>query len=266
LLSDHLGLANERVQNAVFLALVIEEIAARHGLRGLKLAVDTSIALLKARRVPRQVNMDEIMAACLQVEAFARRIGAYEDADGLLLEGCIEGDLDSVALFQAGLSCEVEDPSVQLDTANAALKQTFLDPLDQPATRVFPLGEQNEPPVPPNVVSVQHLVLDPVKDCLDTGIGQVPHGGADREHPIHMGDRRPQIAEFTFGLMGRNLDSVVVVEQFRFSLGRRRIVVLALLHQTLPMGCQCPVESSDRGEKALLQIREQKARAGAARR
>jgi hypothetical protein len=102
LLSDHLRLANERIQNPVLLALVIEEIAAGHDLRRLQLAIDAAIALFKARRVPRQVDVDEIMAARLQVQAFARGIGADKDADKLFLEGRIEGDLDAVALLQAG--------------------------------------------------------------------------------------------------------------------------------------------------------------------
>ena len=74
--------------------------------------------------------MDEIVAARLQVEAFARRIGADENANRLLLEWRIEGDLDSVALLQAGLAGEVEDPPVQVD-AIAALKQAFLEALDR---------------------------------------------------------------------------------------------------------------------------------------
>src|SRR5262249_44626280 len=100
----------------------------------------------------------------------------------------------------------------QIDTAIAALKKTLFDALDEPTTSVFPLGEQNEPPIPPSVVGAKHFVHDPVKDLPDAGIGQIARGGADGKHPIHMSDRRLQIAELAFGLMGCDLDGVVVLQ------------------------------------------------------
>ena len=97
LFSYHLGLADERIQNAILFALVIEEVTTGDGLGGLQLAVYAAVPLFKTRRIPGQIDMDEVVTAGLQVEAFARGISADQDADGFLIERRIESDLDAVA-------------------------------------------------------------------------------------------------------------------------------------------------------------------------
>ncbi len=82
--ANHLGLAHQRFQHDVGLALLVAEIAAEHLLGRLQLAIDAAVALLQPRRVPRQVEMDEVGAPGLQVDAFARGVGADEDAQRLL--------------------------------------------------------------------------------------------------------------------------------------------------------------------------------------
>ncbi len=69
--------------------------------------------------------MDQIIATGLNVKALARCVRADEDAHGLLVEGRVEGDLDPLALFEARLSGEDENPSVQIDMATAALEQAL---------------------------------------------------------------------------------------------------------------------------------------------
>ena len=129
LLSNNLCLEHQGVQHAVLLALLVDKVAAGHDRRWLQLAVDAAVALLKPRGVPRQVDMHEVVAARLQVQALARRVGADEEAHRLLLEGCVEGDLDAVALVQAGLPGENPDASVEVDL-RAAAQQAFLQPVD----------------------------------------------------------------------------------------------------------------------------------------
>ncbi len=50
LLADHLGLAHQRLEHDVGLALLVAEVAAEDLLGRLELAVDAAVALLEARR------------------------------------------------------------------------------------------------------------------------------------------------------------------------------------------------------------------------
>ena len=94
---DGLGLPHERFEHDVFLALGVEEVAAED-LRGrLQLAVDAAVALLEACRVPRQVEVEEIEAPRLQVDALARRVGADQDAQRVLGRVGVEGLLHRLA-------------------------------------------------------------------------------------------------------------------------------------------------------------------------
>ena len=95
--ADHFGLAHERIEHNVGFALLVAEVAAEDLLGRLQLAVDAAVALLQARRIPRQIEMNEIGAVGLQVDAFARRIGADEDAQRLLVRIGIEGALHLLA-------------------------------------------------------------------------------------------------------------------------------------------------------------------------
>ena len=208
--------------------------------------------------------MDEVMATGLKVQALARRIGADKNSDGLLIEGRVEGDLDAVALFEARLSGEDEDAFVQVHPAAAALEHALFQPLNEPATRVVPFREHKEPAIPPAVRGVQHLLLYPAQNRVDARVCQIARGDADGQHAIHMGDGGVEIAKFRLRLSGRDLDEVVVLEKLRVEFDWVRLFVLALSEQRLPVGGQGPVVRRDRGEKALLEVGEQKARPRAA--
>ncbi len=94
---DGLGLAHQRLEDDVLLALGVAEVAAED-LRGrLQLAVDPAVALLKPRRVPRQIEVDEVVAAGLQVDALARGVGADQDAHRLGGRIGVEGPLHRLA-------------------------------------------------------------------------------------------------------------------------------------------------------------------------
>ena len=83
--ADQLGLPHQRLKDDVFLALRVDEIAAPDLGRRLKFAVDAAVPLLEASRVPRKINVDEVVASHLQIDAFARGVGADEDAQRILV-------------------------------------------------------------------------------------------------------------------------------------------------------------------------------------
>ena len=58
--------------STVFRALGEHEVVAIHFLRGLQLAVDPAVALLDAAGVPGQVEVEEIRAVGLEVQALGR--------------------------------------------------------------------------------------------------------------------------------------------------------------------------------------------------
>ena len=51
---------------------------------GMAVAVNASITLLQPRRIPRQIEVDEVAAPGLQVDALASSVGAEQDAQRLL--------------------------------------------------------------------------------------------------------------------------------------------------------------------------------------
>ena len=80
LLADGLRFPDQRLQHDVGFALLVAKISANDLLRRLKLAIDAAVALLQPGGVPRQIEMNEVGAVALEVDAFAGRVGADEDA------------------------------------------------------------------------------------------------------------------------------------------------------------------------------------------
>jgi hypothetical protein len=80
LFANRLGLAHEDLKNPVLRALEIDEVVTEHLVTRLKLAVDATVALLHARRVPRNVEVKQVPAVGLEIETLARRIGRNENA------------------------------------------------------------------------------------------------------------------------------------------------------------------------------------------
>ena len=87
LLADALGLADERLQDDVLGALLVDEVAAPDLRRRLQLAVDAAVALFEPRRIPGQIDVDEVVAAHLEVDAFARGVGADQDTQRIRRRG-----------------------------------------------------------------------------------------------------------------------------------------------------------------------------------
>ena len=112
LLPDGLGLANQGFQDDVRFSLLVAEIAAMDALGWLQLAVDAAIALFEPRRIPGQVEVDEVGAAGLQIDAFARRVGADQNPQGLHRGVGVEGALHRLAAIRIGRNGEDADPLV----------------------------------------------------------------------------------------------------------------------------------------------------------
>ena len=145
LLLDHLGLAHQRVEHDVGLALLVFEIAAEHLFRGLKLAINAAVALLQPRRIPGQIEVDQVGAPSLQVDALARGVGADQDTKGFLGGVSIEGSLHLLAAILAGGAGEDADALVDA----VGIGERLVETLFQPAPRVLPFGEDDEAAIIP---------------------------------------------------------------------------------------------------------------------
>jgi len=108
--------------------LGVAEVAAEDLLRRLELPVDSAVALLEPGRVPGQVEMHEVEAANLQVDAFAGGIGADQDAQRLLCRVGVEGLLDRLAAVAAGRTRKDANALDQPVGAGQALAQPLLQP------------------------------------------------------------------------------------------------------------------------------------------
>ena len=144
LLTDALGLAHERPQDDVFGTLLVIEVAAPHLRRGLKLAIDAAVALFEPRRVPGQIDVDQIVAAHLEVDAFARGVGADEDAQRIRGRVGVEATLQLLAAF--GRGCAGEDGDAII---GRKIVQRFGELDFEPAARVLVFREENQLPIVP---------------------------------------------------------------------------------------------------------------------
>src|SRR5260370_39960022 len=108
--------------------------------------------------------MNEIVAACLKVQALPRGIGANKNTNCFLLKRGIESDLDAVSFHEAGLASKDKNTPFQTNLAPAALKETFLQSFYEPATGIVPLGKEDQSPFSPCKGVIEHLRLDPIED------------------------------------------------------------------------------------------------------
>ena len=90
-------LRDELVEHAVLGRGRVEEVVAADLGLGLERAVDAAVALLHARGVPGDVEVEEVGAVALEVHALAGGVGGDEDADGVLVGRGVEGALHLLA-------------------------------------------------------------------------------------------------------------------------------------------------------------------------
>ena len=77
---DGVGLPNESIEDDVFRALQIDEVAAKNLRCRLELAINTAVALLEARGVPGQIEVNKVVTLLLKVDALACRVSANQDS------------------------------------------------------------------------------------------------------------------------------------------------------------------------------------------
>ena len=95
LLLDRLRLPDQDFQDAVFLAVGVDEVVAVDlGVR-LELAVDAAVALFQAARVPGHVEVEQVPAVGLEVQALAGGVGGDQDADRVLPGSVVKARLIS---------------------------------------------------------------------------------------------------------------------------------------------------------------------------
>ena len=80
-------LRDQHLEHAVLGALRQHEVVAAHLGGGLELAVDAAVALLDAAGVPGQVEVEEVGAVGLEVQALAGGVGGDQDAQRVLRRG-----------------------------------------------------------------------------------------------------------------------------------------------------------------------------------
>ena len=107
---DGLGLPDQHFEHPVLDALGQHEVMAVHLGSRLELAIDASVALLDAARVPRQVEMEHVRAASLQVETLPGRVGSDEDSQRLYGRVSVEAALHVPPAFRAGQAVDDGDP------------------------------------------------------------------------------------------------------------------------------------------------------------
>ena len=94
---DRLGLADQHLEHAVLRPLGQHEVVAADLVGGLQLAVDAAVALLDSSRVPRQVEVEEVRAVGLEVQALAGGVGRDQDPQRIVGRVGVEAALDLFA-------------------------------------------------------------------------------------------------------------------------------------------------------------------------
>ncbi len=215
LAADDLGLFDEPAQHAVLRALRIDEIAAVDATCRLQFAIDAAVALFEAARVPRQVEMEQVAAMALQVQAFARRVGRHEDAQRIVGRRGIEGPLDLFAAIGRGGAGEHGDACLGVFGIGDRFAQQPLDP----APRILIFGKDQQAALAPgsaaSAESRHHFASDPVDEMPDAGVrigaaslGDLPHFGDRREFGFDL--RRPIFAGTRGAGQGRGRDRLIL--------------------------------------------------------
>ena len=178
---DGLRLADEHLQHPILDSLGEDEVATVDLGGRLELAVDAAVALLDAPRVPGQVEVEEVGAVGLEVQALAGRVGRDQDAKRVLRGIGVEPALDHLA---PGPARQAVDDLDALVGAIGVFNRLLQDVL-QIALRPFAvLGEdQDAPQVPrgraasrrlPEGRKLRALVFaDPVDEPAGLGVRKV---------------------------------------------------------------------------------------------
>ena len=143
---DRLGLLDETLEHSVLGALAIYEIAAPHLRRWLQLTIDAAVALLKLCGIPGQVDVDQVMAARLEVDALARSIRADQDAQRIGGGISFETSLQLFAPVGRCRAGKAGDAVLRVEVMQRLQKPSF-----EPAARVLVFREEEQASVDPGV-------------------------------------------------------------------------------------------------------------------
>ena len=270
---DDVDLAHEGLEHAVLGALGIDEVVAAHLRLGLERAVDAAVALLEARGVPRQIEVEEVGAAGLEVDALARGVGGHEDAQRLFVEGRVEAALHLLARVVAHAALEGGDAVL----GGVGVGDGLAEELDQVALRVRPLGEDQDAAIEP-VGALRGRVAEaradvpaqPREERAHLGVGHAAGAlglGAqlDEEGARLFGRRRERRAGLgelgvglgLQGLVGRAV-GLGIGEGIEGELGRESDGTAALLERAR-VDLEAPGEGLGAREQALLEADEREA-------
>ena len=211
------------------MALRQREVVAPHLGGGLQLAVDPPVALLDAAGVPRKIEVEEVGAVRLEVEAFAGRVRGEQDAQRILRRTFLEAPLDLLAAGSAGQPVDHLDALVgarrALDRALQGLPQESLGALavlgeDEDAA-VVPLGRLAHNRLAELRKVRAQVVADPVDQPARLGVGPGAGLFGHLSHVVQQPEllppgllRRGVAPESGFGLAVGGLDQVFLLGLF----------------------------------------------------
>jgi hypothetical protein len=158
----------------------------------LELAIDAAVTLFDAARVPGQVEMEEVRAVRLEVQALAGRIRGEQDAQRVLRGVGVEPALD---LLASAAAREAVDYLDALFGAIAALNRLFEDRFQIALRALAVFGkDQDTAVVPLRRLALCWLAVhrqfraeifaDPIDQLPGLGIGQVPRLFGTQEQAI----------------------------------------------------------------------------------
>ncbi len=142
LLLDGGDLLDQGVEDAVLGPVAVREVVAAHHRLALQRAIDAAVALLHARRVPRDVEVEQIGAVALEVQALARGVGRDQDAHRVFVERAVERALDQGALIIGHAAVKLHDARVALVRVVAEVERGG-ELIDEVGLGVAVLGEDD---------------------------------------------------------------------------------------------------------------------------
>ena len=209
-------------------ALRIDEIAAGDDVRRLQLAVDAAVALLQPRWIPRQVEMDEVVAAGLEVDAFARGVGAEQDAKRLLRPGSAL----KASFTCSRRSCPVMPVKVAMRSsprsvsANASLsRRSSQSRVSSHSVKM--ISRRSFQASSPVIM----FCLDPVDQPFDARVGLALVALRDLQHRLDTGDRLVEARERRRDAVGRGFRDLVLLRLGAVRAGLPRRASLILRHR-----------------------------------
>ncbi len=170
---DRVSLADQHLKDAILWPLLVNKVVAEDLVLRLELSVDAAIPLLHATGVPRHVEVKQVPAMSLEVDALAGRVRGDQDANRVLLGVRVECLLDFLAFLRWCWAVIDRNPLV----CSVAVRDRRFELLPQIPFRVVVFGEDDDSRVVPLGARLAeigaHIPPNPLEQFLDAGVGQV---------------------------------------------------------------------------------------------